>query len=517
MTDMQPISIERLYPHIVVIGVGGGGGNAVANMIANGVRGVQFIVANTDAQALNGSPSHHRIQLGRHTTDGLGAGSAAEIGRLAAEESIEAIVSALRGAHMVFIAAGMGGGTGTGAAPVIARAARALGILTVGVVTRPFDFEGRRRRKTADAGIAELEQHVDTLIVIPNQNLFRVATAETTFKMAFEMADDVLSQGVRSISDLMVAPGLVNLDFADLCSVMGGMGLAMIGTGEATGRDRATTAAALAIANPLLDGVMDGARGLIISIVGGDDLGLVEIDEAASYISQVLDPDAQIIWGSAVDPSFTGRFRVSIIATGLKCGEETPCMSITDIITATQAQQPVIEPVATMIFAGPSPMAPAIASPAIASPAHASAAHVLPAHVLPTGSQLPLPIPPATKVHVEADAGDCLSLEVVASEVVQPEPSSVTPAPLPVPVGKVEITSRSYHAAPGLHGREPHGPSLFDRIFNKARAATFDNVGDPRSAVASAGPLATPANVTIRQRGIPVVISANRASTAAAI
>ena len=494
MTDLQPISIERLYPHIVVIGVGGGGGNAVANMIANGVRGVQFIVANTDAQALNGSPSHHRIQLGRHTTDGLGAGSAAEIGRLAAEESIEAIVSALRGAHMVFIAAGMGGGTGTGAAPVIARAARALGILTVGVVTRPFDFEGRRRRKTADAGIAELEQHVDTLIVIPNQNLFRVATAETTFKMAFEMADDVLSQGVRSISDLMVAPGLVNLDFADLCSVMGGMGLAMIGTGEATGRDRATTAATLAIANPLLDGVMDGARGLIISIVGGDDLGLVEIDEAASYISQVLDPDAQIIWGSAVDPSFTGRFRVSIIATGLKCGEETPSLSITDIIAA---QHPVVEPEATVIFAGPSPMAPAIAPPVVA--------------------QLPLPMPPAATVHVEADAGDCLSLEVVATEVVEPETSGLAPAALPLPAGSVEIPSRSYHAAPGFHAREPHGPSLFDRIFNKARAATFDDVGAPRSAVGSAGSGATPANVAGRQRGIPVVISANRAGTAAAI
>src|SRR6185312_561662 len=272
--------VDELRPRISVIGVGGAGGNAIANMMNADVQGVDFIVANTDAQALNHSTADRRIQLGLKITQGLGAGSRPEIGRAAAEETIDEILQALEGAHMCFIAAGMGGGTGTGAAPVIAKAARDKGILTVGVCTKPFAFEGSRRGRSADAGIAELQQHVDTLIVIPNQNLFRLANSETTFKQAFEMADEVLQQGVRGITDLMVMPGLINLDFADVRSVMSEMGKAMMGTGEADGDNRAIEAAEKAISNPLLDGVsMKGAKGVIISITGGEDMRLMEVDE----------------------------------------------------------------------------------------------------------------------------------------------------------------------------------------------------------------------------------------------
>ncbi|TFI57947.1 cell division protein FtsZ [Sphingomonas parva] len=311
--------VDELRPRISVIGVGGAGGNAVANMIANDVQGVDFIVANTDAQALNASPADHRIQLGLRITQGLGAGSRPEIGKAAAEEAIQEIEEALEGAHMCFIAAGMGGGTGTGAAPVIAKAARDKGVLTVGVVTKPFSFEGNRRGRSADAGINELQQHVDTLIVIPNQNLFRIANPNTTFKEAFAMADEVLQQGVRGITDLMVMPGLINLDFADVRSVMGEMGKAMMGTGEASGDNRAIEAAEKAIANPLLDGVsMRGARGVIISITGGEDMRLMEVDEAASHIKELVDPDANIIWGSAFNSELDGKIRVSVVATGIE-------------------------------------------------------------------------------------------------------------------------------------------------------------------------------------------------------
>jgi len=310
--------VDELRPRISVIGVGGAGGNAVANMIANEVQGVDFIVANTDAQALNASPAGQRIQLGLRITQGLGAGSRPEIGKAAAEEAIDEIEAALEGAHMCFIAAGMGGGTGTGAAPVIAKTARDKGVLTVGVVTKPFSFEGNRRGRSADAGINELQQHVDTLIVIPNQNLFRIANPNTTFKEAFQMADEVLQQGVRGITDLMVMPGLINLDFADVRSVMGEMGKAMMGTGEASGDNRAIEAAEKAIANPLLDGVsMRGAKGVIISITGGEDMRLMEVDEAASHIKELVDPDANIIWGSAFNNDLQGKIRVSVVATGI--------------------------------------------------------------------------------------------------------------------------------------------------------------------------------------------------------
>lgn len=310
--------VSELRPKITVIGVGGAGGNAIANMIDADVQGVDFIVANTDAQALNHSDAGTRIQLGPKITEGLGAGSRPEIGRAAAEETLTSIDDALDGSHMCFIAAGMGGGTGTGAAPVIAEAARKKGILTVGVVTKPFSFEGSRRAKSADSGIEELQKHVDTLIVIPNQNLFLIANPDTTFKDAFKMADEVLQQGVRGITDLMVMPGLINLDFADVRSVMEEMGKAMMGTGEAEGDNRAREAAEKAIANPLLDGVsMQGAKGVIISITGGEDMRLMEVDEAANHIKELVDPDANIIWGSAFNDDLEGKLRVSVVATGI--------------------------------------------------------------------------------------------------------------------------------------------------------------------------------------------------------
>ncbi|MBB4039295.1 cell division protein FtsZ [Microvirga flocculans] len=314
----QSPDIRELKPHITVFGVGGAGGNAVNNMIESGLEGVEFVVSNTDAQALASSKAQRVIQMGIQVTEGLGAGSQPEVGRAAAEEVIDEIRDQLAGSHMVFITAGMGGGTGTGAAPVVARAARELGILTVGVVTKPFQFEGVRRMRLAEAGITELQQAVDTLIVIPNQNLFRVATEKTTFADAFAMADQVLYSGVACITDLMVKEGLINLDFADVRSVMRGMGKAMMGTGEASGEKRALRAAEAAIANPLLDDVsMKGARGLLISITGGNDLTLYELDEAATRIREEVDQDANIILGATFDESLEGIIRVSVVATGI--------------------------------------------------------------------------------------------------------------------------------------------------------------------------------------------------------
>ncbi len=308
----------ELKPRITVIGVGGAGGNAVNNMIRSHLEGVEFVVANTDAQAIAQSTSDRRIQLGVTVTQGLGAGSRPDIGRIAAEEALEEIIDELRGSNMVFIAAGMGGGTGTGAAPVIARAAREAGILTVGVVTKPFHFEGAHRMRLAEQGIEELEQFVDTLIIIPNQNLFRVANERTTFADAFKMADDVLHSGVRGVTDLMVMPGLINLDFADIRAVMSEMGKAMMGTGEAEGDRRALDSAEAAISNPLLDDVsMKGARGVLINITGGPDMTLFEVDEAANRVRSEVDPDAFIIFGSTFDESLQGKIRVSVVATGM--------------------------------------------------------------------------------------------------------------------------------------------------------------------------------------------------------
>ena len=351
--------VSELRPKITVVGVGGAGGNAIANMIDSEVQGVDFIVANTDAQALNHSDADTRIQLGPKITEGLGAGSRPEIGRAAAEETLAAIDDALDGSHMCFIAAGMGGGTGTGAAPVIAEAARKKGILTVGVVTKPFSFEGSRRAKSADSGIEELQKHVDTLIVIPNQNLFLIANPDTTFKDAFKMADEVLQQGVRGITDLMVMPGLINLDFADVRSVMEEMGKAMMGTGEGEGDNRAREAAEKAIANPLLDGVsMQGAKGVIISITGGEDMRLMEVDEAANHIKELVDPDANIIWGSAFNDDLEGKLRVSVVATGIEAeaaGAARPMPA--KVFSFPSAQDKAEEPVAETEEA-PEPMAP---------------------------------------------------------------------------------------------------------------------------------------------------------------
>ncbi len=316
--NLKKPDITELKPRITVFGVGGGGGNAVNNMISAGLRGVDFVVANTDAQALTMSKAERLIQLGAHVTEGLGAGSQPEVGRAAAEECIDEIIDHLSNTHMCFVTAGMGGGTGTGAAPVVARAAREKGILTVGVVTKPFHFEGQRRMKTADMGIEELQKCVDTLIVIPNQNLFRLANDKTTFADAFAMADQVLYSGVACITDLMVKEGLINLDFADVRSVMREMGKAMMGTGEASGEGRAMAAAEAAIANPLLDETsMKGARGLLISITGGRDLTLFEVDEAATRIREEVDQDANIILGATFDEELEGVIRVSVVATGI--------------------------------------------------------------------------------------------------------------------------------------------------------------------------------------------------------
>ncbi len=313
---------DDLKPRITVFGVGGAGGNAVNNMIEKQLEGVDFVVANTDAQALAQSASTSRVQLGVKVTEGLGAGARPTVGAAAAEESIEQIVDHLAGAHMCFITAGMGGGTGTGAAPIIAQAARELGVLTVGVVTKPFQFEGAKRMRQAEDGVETLQKMVDTLIIIPNQNLFRLANEKTTFTEAFSMADDVLYQGVKGVTDLMVRPGLINLDFADVRAVMDEMGKAMMGTGEAEGEDRAIRAAEAAIANPLLDEIsLRGAKGVLINITGAHDLTLFELDEAANRIREEVDPDANIIVGSTLDTNMEGNMRVSVVATGIDASE----------------------------------------------------------------------------------------------------------------------------------------------------------------------------------------------------
>ncbi|WP_297802519.1 cell division protein FtsZ [uncultured Brevundimonas sp.] len=334
---VKPQATE-LKPRIVVFGVGGAGGNAVNNMIDSGLEGVEFVCANTDAQHLSFAKTDRRIQLGDTITQGLGAGAHPEVGMNAAEESADEIHAHLEGAHMVFITAGMGGGTGTGAAPVIAKCARDRGILTVGVVTKPFTFEGRHRMRLAEAGIAELQRYVDTLIVIPNQNLFRVANERTTFSDAFQMADQVLHSGVRSITDLMILPGLINLDFADVRAVMSEMGKAMMGTGEASGEDRALLAAQNAIANPLLDETsLHGAKAVLVNITGGMDMTLLEVDEAANAIAAEVDGDANIIFGAAFDPALEGKIRVSVVATGM---DEASIQQIEPVASTLNRRQP---------------------------------------------------------------------------------------------------------------------------------------------------------------------------------
>ncbi len=341
---MQHQDVQKLSPKITVIGVGGAGGNAVNNMISSGLEGCEFVVCNTDAQALDSSLCEKKLQLGVTVTGGLGAGAKPEIGQAAAEESLDDVMQYLEGANMAFITAGMGGGTGTGAAPVIARACREKGILTVGVVTKPFHFEGTLRMKMAEDGLAAMQGYVDTLIVIPNQNLFRIANEKTTFAEAFKMADSVLQSGVRGVTDLMVMPGLINLDFADIRSAMLEMGKAMMGTGEASGDRRAIEAAESAVNNPLLDDVsMKGARGVIINVTGGLDMTLFEVDEACNRIREEVDPDANIIFGSTFDEQLEGIMRVSVVATGIDVVEErakrpTSGSMVLNTITTQQQQ-----------------------------------------------------------------------------------------------------------------------------------------------------------------------------------
>ena len=366
--NLKAPELRELKPRIMVCGIGGAGGNAVNNMINSGLVGVDFIVANTDAQALTSSRAERIIQMGLQVTEGLGAGSQPEVGRAAAEEAMEEIRDHLAGAHMVFVTAGMGGGTGTGAAPVIARAARDMGILTVGVVTKPFQFEGTRRMRIAEQGITELHKAVDTLIIIPNQNLFRVANEKTTFADAFAMADQVLYSGVACITDLMVKEGLINLDFADVRAIMREMGKAMMGTGEASGDKRAVHAAEAAIANPLLDETsMRGARGLLISITGGNDLTLYEVDEAASRIRQEVDEDANIILGATFDSSLEGVVRVSVVATGID-------QPIAAVAPETNAVESRIQEVAQRLRAQSLARQPEPVQPRILAPVHTYAA-----------------------------------------------------------------------------------------------------------------------------------------------
>ncbi|MBV9287046.1 MAG: cell division protein FtsZ, partial [Hyphomicrobiales bacterium] len=359
--NLKAPELRELKPRIMVCGIGGAGGNAVNNMIVSGLSGVDFVGANTDAQALTSSRAERIIQMGLQVTEGLGAGSKPEVGKAAAEEALEEIRDHLAGAHMVFVTAGMGGGTGTGAAPVIARAAREMGILTVGVVTKPFHFEGGRRMKVAEAGITDLQKAVDTLIIIPNQNLFRVANEKTTFADAFAMADQVLYSGVACITDLMVKEGLINLDFADVRSIMSEMGKAMMGTGEAAGDKRAVQAAEAAIANPLLDETsMKGARGLLISITGGNDLTLYEVDEAASRIRQEVDEEANIILGATFDSALDGVVRVSVVATGI----DQASISQIEPVSVQTRQEPAARPraaapVRAVLAPNPGPRAPA--------------------------------------------------------------------------------------------------------------------------------------------------------------
>jgi cell division protein FtsZ len=398
-------------PRITVIGVGGGGTNAVNNMIAMGLEGVEFVVANTDAQSLVHSKAERRVQLGPHLTQGLGAGAKPEIGRAAAEEATEELARHLDGAHMVFVTAGMGGGTGTGAAPVIARMARERGVLTVGVVTKPFDFEGPKRKRAAETGIEELQSVVDTLIIIPNQNLFRMANERTTFAEAFKMADAVLYDGVRGVTDLMIKPGLVNLDFADIRTVMAEMGKAMMGTGEAEGDDRAVKAAEKAISNPLLDDAsLRGARGVLINITGGYDMTLYEVEEAASRIRKEVDEDANIIFGTSVEDDLNGRLRVSVVATGIDAVQQ-------------QATAPTQKPEGLTLVPGSRPAVTAAPPARAASPVAAV--------------QQPAPAPRRTG----GMPGSFLGRAVTAGPMVAPEPVPQQVGPHPVLVEEHEVTA----------------------------------------------------------------------------
>ncbi len=469
MLEFERPALTELKPRITVIGVGGAGCNAVANMINADLQGVEFIVANTDAQSLAASKAETRIQLGMKITQGLGAGARPEIGRAAAEETLDQLETSLEGAHMCFIAAGMGGGTGTGAAPVVARAAREKGILTVGVVTKPFTFEGNKRMRAAEEGIAELQKVVDTLIIIPNQNLFLIANANTTFKEAFAMADQVLHQGVRGITDLMIMPGLINLDFADIRTVMSEMGKAMMGTGEATGERRAIEAAEKAIANPLLDEVsMRGAKGVIINITGGEDLRLMEVDEAATHIRDMVDPDANIIVGSAFNKDLDGIMRVSVVATGIDAASRpaavVPRARAAAAPQGFTAQPSIFAPTPAMVPPTAAPSVPEVTAPAAVIDDEPVAASAL-ARALDEMDAQDADLPEAM-----IDTDDDIDLAVEGQRVDAPvtadsfrfTPSDPAPAvsvaavepPAPVPAAVVE---------------EERAPTLFEKMMNLSR------------------------------------------------
>lgn len=409
---------QELTPKIIVFGVGGAGGNAVNNMIEGNLQGVEFVVANTDAQALARSRAERTLQLGIETTGGLGAGARPDVGARAAEESVEDIRKELEGAHMVFIAAGMGGGTGTGAAPVIARIAREMDILTIAVLTKPFGFEGAHRMKLAEQGLAEIRAHVDTMIVVPNQNLFRIANDRTTFADAFRMADDVLYNGVRGITDLIVMPGLINLDFADVGAIMRGMGTALMGMGEAAGEHRALEAAKAAIDNPLLDDItIRGARGVLINITGGYDMTLFELDEAANEIRREADPEANIIVGSAFDTNLEGRIRVSVVAAGLdEATRRTPPATQSPPATAS-VRQPVAAPVPAEAPAAPPP-----------SPAQSVTSKIAPE--VPSQPAAPSPAPLIVDAVAEVTEEAALAANLEDEEdrpVVIPRPATSQP------------------------------------------------------------------------------------------
>jgi len=457
---------NELKPRISVVGIGGAGGNAVNNMIRSNLEGVEFIVTNTDAQALKQSLADRTIQLGTGVTQGLGAGSRPEVGRAAAEEAIEDIMDNLRESNMVFITAGMGGGTGSGAAPVIAQTARENGILTVGVVTKPFHFEGQHRMRIADQAIEELTQYVDTLIIIPNQNLFRVANEKTTFADAFNMADDVLHSGVRGVTDLMIMPGLINLDFADIRTVMSEMGKAMMGTGEASGEKRAIDAAEAAINNPLLeDTTMKGARGVLINITGGMDMTLFEVDEAANRIREEVDPEANIIFGSTFDEKMEGTMRVSVVATGIAAegmAQKRPPLTV----VPTKAKAAPVKPAAdSAVAATPAPSAPVGDIPAIS--ASSESVHVAGNTLVIGETDLDNA---ALTAQTQADTARA-EAEAPAPEAADPKVDDTFIAPPPaVPETKASSEPDPFQAAAMANAgrREETGsdkaPSLFTRM-----------------------------------------------------
>ena len=464
--SVPPTAQDHLKPRISVIGVGGAGGNAVNNMISSQLEGVEFVVANTDAQALAQTLAEKPIQLGPGITHGLGAGSRPDIGRAAAEEAMEDLMESIGSAHMVFITAGMGGGTGTGAAPVIARIAREHGILTVGVVTKPFQFEGINRMRIAEAGIEEMQQYVDTLIVIPNQNLFRIANEKTTFADAFTMADEVLHSGVRGVTDLMVVPGLINLDFADIRAVMSEMGKAMMGTGEGEGEDRARLAAEAAISNPLLDDVsMKGARGVLINITGGPDMTLFEVDEAANRMGEEVDPDANIIFGSTMDSSIEGKMRVSVVATGIDAIAETQPRPVLKVYSApqklirTKETEEAAED-ATAVPVAETPIPQPVAPPAVPAPMSAEPqAPAATAPAAPVAASAPVETPISTPAEIVVESAPEASAEAPMTTHAT-APAAAPAATVPVAAAPVAPAAPAAASAPTVEAPARPEPRL---------------------------------------------------------